>query len=79
MKEQILDEKGSSYYLLLCTVRGIVEKHGGSMKLDANTNTFVLGIPHSRKMQCVEELQHVIGPLESFDDFFPFFAFDSRH
>ena len=79
MQEHIFDEKGSSYFLLLCTVRGIVEKHGGSMKFDDTTNTFVLGLPDSSKTQCFQELEDVIGPVESFDDFFPFLQYDSSH
>jgi hypothetical protein len=55
-----------------------VEKHGGSMKLDDKTNTFVLGIPGNRKTECFQELKDVIGPSESLDDFSPFFDLDSR-
>jgi hypothetical protein len=76
--EQIFDGKGSSYFLILSAVRGIVEKHGGSMKIDEKENTFVLGIPQNRKAECLIELEQVIGPDHPFDDFSPLFAFDSR-
>jgi hypothetical protein len=77
LQEHVINQQGSSYFLLLCTVRGIVEKHGGSMKLDDKTNSFVLGIPGNRKTRCFKELEDVIGHGECLDDFSPFFVFDS--
>jgi hypothetical protein len=66
LQEPIFDEKGSSYFLLLCAVRGIVEKHGGSMKIDEKENTFVLGIPsESWSKSSVQETLLMIFPLFS--------------
>jgi hypothetical protein len=62
---EILSQKGSSYLLLLCIVRGVVKKHGGSMKIDEKTNTVVLGIPQSKKANCFKELEEVIGPVDT--------------
>ena len=78
MEKPIFDEKGSSYFLLLCAVRGIVEKHGGSMKIDEKENTFILGIPRNKKVNCFRELEQIIGPGSPFDDFPPLFDFHSR-
>ncbi len=63
---EILTEQGSSYFLLLCIVRGVVEKHGGSLKIDRKTNTVVLGIPQSKKVDCFKELEEIIGPVDPF-------------
>jgi hypothetical protein len=69
---EIFGERESSQFLLLCIVRGVVEKHGGSMKIDRKTSSAVLSIPKSKKAACFEELEEIIGHGEPFKDFFPF-------
>ena len=56
---EIISEKGPSYFLFLWTIRGVLEKHGGSMQIDRNTNTIVLRIPQAKKAACCEELERM--------------------
>ncbi len=56
---EIISEKGPSYFLFLWTIRGILDKHGGSMKIDRNTNSIVLRIPKAKKAACCEELERM--------------------
>ena len=44
--------KGASYYSLLGIIRSVLEKNGGTMKLDEDTNTILLSIPPDKKEPC---------------------------
>jgi hypothetical protein len=58
----VFTEKVGSHMLLLHMVRCVVEKHGGSIKLDEKSNSLVLSIPESKKADCFKELEDTIGP-----------------
>jgi hypothetical protein len=56
----ILSCENSLHAVVLCIVRGIVEKHGGSLTIDPEKNEAYVGIPHSRKAACFQELNLVL-------------------
>ena len=64
--------EGDHHFLLMRRVRDVVEKYGGSVKIDQGSNSAVLSIPQSKKTACFEELQEIIGNSEPLKDFFPF-------
>ncbi len=63
---QIISEEGLPYFLLLWTLRGVLEKYGGSMKKDQNSNTVILSIPPGEKAACCEELEVMINLIKPF-------------
>ena len=69
MQQKALTERGNSYFLLLCIVRGVVEKHGGSLGLDGRTNRITLGIPEDSETECLQELKEIVNVNEGFRDF----------
>ncbi len=64
------EEKGSSHFLLLSLVRIVVEKHGGSMEIDQETNSFTVTISETQKAACFEELEGIIGPSKPLSESF---------
>lgn len=69
-------EKARLHVLLLCLVRFVVEKHGGTVETDAGTHDALITIQQKDKADCVEELTRQLGPgtplhdLLSVPDFF---------
>ncbi len=76
MEPEILTERGNTYFLLVCIVRGVVEKYGGSLKIDEKTNGIILCIPEDRETECLWELKKTVDPKKPIKDFSPFFACD---
>jgi hypothetical protein len=58
----VFSEKIGSHLLLLHMVRCVVEKHGGSIKLDEKNKSMFLSIPENNKAACFKELEDTIGP-----------------
>ena len=64
MKE--ISKKGISYYSLLCIIRHVLERHGGIVEVDENTQSMVFKIPPSKKKACYEELGGMLDAVKSF-------------
>ncbi len=63
---EIISQKGPSHFLLLYVIGRVLEKYGGSVKIDRNTNTVALSIPQKTKTACCEELEGVIDVIKPF-------------
>jgi hypothetical protein len=64
--------KGASYYSLLGIIRSVLEKHGGTMKVDEDTNTIVLSIPRDKKKACYQALEGMLDEIKLFVRLVPF-------
>jgi hypothetical protein len=61
-----IGKKGRSHFLLLSRIRGVLEKHGGGMRVDENPLTIVLSIPRDKKGVCYEELEGMLDGVKLF-------------
>jgi cell division FtsZ-interacting protein ZapD len=57
-------EKGLSYFCLLGVIRSRLEKHGGSLTVDEETNTIALSLPNDKKEACYEELKATLDTIK---------------
>jgi hypothetical protein len=64
--------KGASYFSLLGIIRSVLEKHGGTMKVDEDTNTIVLSIPPDKKEACYRALEGMLDEVKLFVRLLPF-------
>jgi hypothetical protein len=57
-------KKQRQFALLARIVRHIVEKYGGSVKLDPASDTMLLNMPQDKTTACVQELQKALSPTK---------------
>ncbi len=57
------DENPRRFALYCCIIRSVVEKYGGTAKVDSASCTVTLNIPQNKTTACTEELQEVLGPM----------------
>ena len=65
-------EKGASYYSLLGIIRNILEKNGGTMKVDEDSATILLSIPPEKKESCYRQLEEMLDEIKLFVRLLPF-------
>lgn len=56
-------EEARLYVLLLCCIRFVVEKHGGTMETDPVTHNANVSIPRNKKAVCCQELRVLLGQM----------------
>jgi len=46
--------------LTRCLVRFVVEKYGGKVEIDPQTNKTEIAVPHEREEECIKELRDLL-------------------
>jgi hypothetical protein len=52
-------ERARSLYV----IRSIVEKHGGTIQINVETNTLDIDVPEERRHACAQEIEENMGAL----------------
>jgi hypothetical protein len=59
-----INKPGRGRCQFISLVRTIVEKYGGHLDIDIEKDTFTVFIPQERKIDCFQELDNAVGPLD---------------
>ena len=56
-------QKSKLRALSLYLIRSIVEKHGGTIKIDLATDTINIDVPDQEKDACAQEIEEQVGTM----------------
>ena len=73
-KTEILSERARVHALFTCILRPIVQKHGGSIEMDPETQHPIMKIPQRSRVACFEELGELLAPGTPLGGLLPFFS-----
>jgi sensor histidine kinase regulating citrate/malate metabolism len=56
-------EQAKQRSLSLYLIRSIVEKYGGSVRVDLATDTLYVDVPKERELACAQEIEEQVGSM----------------